>query len=149
MKRLMIFFALTVCACQVSVSPLPTAELETPLVEPSVTPTMSPEPGPPDENIPGQVRGRLVDGNGAPLAGIELILWPMDPVSYSSGEPIMPGVFTDAQGVFLFENIPPGTYSLYSMTWKTDWYDTSTGMPKVFRLEPGGALDLGEVWMTF
>jgi len=72
----------------------------------------------------------------------------MDPVTYSSGDPIMPGVVTDANGVFVFENISPGTYSLYSMTWKTDWYDTSTRMPKVFRLEPGATLDLGEVWFT-
>lgn len=156
MKRWMVFcllVALTVCACRVSVSPLPTAELDIPQVEPSPTPgptpTKSPEPGPPDPNVPGQVRGRLVDVNGAPLAGVELILWELvDPARYQMGEPIMPGIITDSDGIFFFENIPPGTYSLYSMTWKTEWYDLSTMMPTIIEVKPGETLDLGEVWFT-
>lgn len=54
----------------------------------------------------GRFEGRVVDGNGRPIADVEVELRPLDGLS--------PSVltWTDAQGVYEFEQLPPGSVEI-------------------------------------
>ena len=104
------------------------------------------EPAPPgltSEN--GGVGATLVSaGTGQPLAGIELVLF----TATADGEieaPLMaPPATTDAQGRFLFTDIPAGYYMLFSNTWGESW-DDDYGSLHIFEVLPGQVLDLGTI----
>ena len=116
-------------------------------VSPSLAPdTALPSPFPPAEaSQEGQIRGVLVDSSTQQgIEAIELVLIPIDSETGEFGVPMMPSVTTDAQGAFLFGNIPPGQYSVFSMTWKSSWDDQFGNMHK-FEVQPGQTTDLGPI----
>ena len=60
--------------------------------------------GPDYEEIPSQVKGTVLDASGSPIKGMKLILKGADKDRTTT---------TDANGNFIFKNLPEGTYSLY------------------------------------
>ncbi len=94
----------------------------------------------------GQVSGRLLDGDGNPLGGVEVMI---DPVSEAGGSlyalaarPRTP-VRTDKEGRFRLENIVPGL-PFWLRRWETMYFvaERAVGVQQV---KPGEALDLGDV----
>jgi len=124
----------------------PTATHTVPVatVQAEATPPPGPTPTSPTAQE-GSIRGVLVDRvtqQGIPA--IDLCLIPNNPETGEFGVPLMPPVTTDAQGAFLFQDIPPGHYSLFSMTWGAPW-DDQLGNMFVFEAQAGQTTDLGAI----
>jgi SdrD B-like domain/Carboxypeptidase regulatory-like domain len=61
------------------------------------------------EIVPAGISGKVTDENGAPIAGVRMTLTGVDDLD----NPITPiVVFTDADGNYLFADLPPGTYTV-------------------------------------
>lgn len=89
------------------------------------------------EPAEGRFAGRVVDGNGRPIADVEVELRPLDGLS--------PSVitWTDAQGVYELEDLAPGPVELdfnhrdYVPTLDTASVDASSGLAHEITLETG------------
>ena len=94
----------------------------------------------------GQVSGRLLDGDGNPLGGVEVMI---DPVSEAGGSlyalaarPRTP-VRTDKDGRFRLDNIVPGL-QFWLLRREADSFVPERAVG-VQLIKPGEALDLGDV----
>lgn len=103
------------------------------------------------------VTGRVVDADsGQPVDTIvrlaQVYRQEDSPGAYVLDEGNSPGTFTDADGYFIIENVPPIEYVI--VIGYTDVYlgyeviPTADGKPKVFQFEAGQILDVGEVTVT-
>ncbi len=132
---------------------VPTATLASPTATPvpstatSAPPTATPAPPTPVPTT-GQVMGVLVEDAGQPAAGQTLRLPTVDE---SGGdltfnfEDDSPMTETDSSGAFLFEEVPPGQYSLAAFLPFPTILEADTGATIVFEVVAGEVVDLGTI----
>jgi hypothetical protein len=96
----------------------------------------------------GAVKGRLLDLDGKPLAGIEMNLWYRDPGAYWVHEHIygMKQVVTDAAGAFaLDERIPELNFQLSFSRRKQHFAQGSKTTDPYVQVKSGEYRDLGAI----
>lgn len=114
---------------QLSVNP---AYTPTPTASPTpgatATPTVTPTPGPTVE--PGSLFVSVQNEDAQPQANAEVTV-----IDEESGEPVATG-YTDTFGNYVFENLPPGTYTVTACITieNNDYFAFVTGV----LIEPGG-----------
>jgi len=111
-----------------------TAAQESPAALPnSPVPNAADTAAPTSTDKPGAVRGEVTYPDKAPLAGAQLVLTP------ASGPAIK--ALTEADGTFVFEQVPPGSFTLQITANDVEPAMTSG------TVQPGAALELPELTM--
>jgi hypothetical protein len=103
---------------------------------------------PPVEKEKGSIIGIL------PLPGarieicVQLVVEPFSGDTPCSGQPFTLAIRSEANGDFVFENVPPGYYYLFADTGDS-WADLNSGFgSKRILVEPGEIYDLGLLEIT-
>lgn len=157
-SELIVLLALVMaCGTGVPNTPIPLASplassLPTPGVEPLAVRGALPTPPTSDMGTVGGVALRQTVEQPNPLNGGALFL---AEVRYYDGKPVMgvldedtaPRATVDAQGFFVFTNVPPGNYVLVYATpmGSIVLKNPQTGADMIIEVEGGAVVDLGEL----
>lgn len=149
---LVLVTVLSACAPRVEESPLPTTTFESPVLIPTVdAPSLALEEG------KGAIRGRLsVESLPGSWKGRELrvyacpFLGPSDEEGFYVLEPSLhPSAIVNPEGSFYLFNLLPGAYVIVvGPTPEEAIAFQESGLTKVFHIQAGQVVDLGEVVLT-
>jgi hypothetical protein len=160
MRKLVVLLVILVLAngCSSPPSPTegPTGEAASPLVSPLPNPTLPPLPPTPSSLDVGTVVGVMLQGSRSssePVEGVILALGTV--LTLSDGTPAMarlnrqeaPRTQSDADGSFVFTDVPPGQYSLFVdlINRAVALRDPDTGGDFYVEVNAGEVTDLGDM----
>jgi len=129
-------------------SPLPTNQIQA-LAALNAGPARLPAP---EQKDPGGLEGTLKDGSGAPIANVsvEICVQNLGTQYFGdtpcSDQPFFLQTQTDADGHFVFENVPCGYYSLTAQV-NGSWSQVtnSFGLSQQSLVQPGQVSDIGDI----